>query len=78
MRISDYQGEELCTLQRTNTKNSKQILTEKELRTMRSHIPNFKIPVSLSDLHIPMIDLPILLQEICGLVLGIYKSLTDT
>ncbi len=24
------------------------------------------------------IDLPILLQEICGPILGIYKSLTDT
>ncbi len=29
-------------------------------------------------LYIPMIDLPILLQEICGPILGIYKSLTDT
>jgi hypothetical protein len=25
-----------------------------------------------------MIDLPILLQEICGLIQGVYKSLTDT
>ncbi len=31
-----------------------------------------------SDLCIPTIDLPILLQEICGPILGIYKSLTDT
>jgi hypothetical protein len=29
--------------------------------------------VSVSDLYIPTIDLPILLQEICGPVLGIYK-----
>jgi hypothetical protein len=34
--------------------------------------------ISVSDLFIPTIDLPILLQEICGLILGIYKSLTDT
>ncbi len=27
---------------------------------------------------IPTVDLPILLQEICGQILGIYKSLTDT
>jgi hypothetical protein len=63
------------TLQRTNTENSKQIFPEKE---MRGHIPNFHIHVSVSDLYIPTNDLPILLQEICGLILGIFKSLTDT
>jgi hypothetical protein len=34
--------------------------------------PNFHIHVSESDLYIPTIDLPILLQEICGPILGIY------
>jgi hypothetical protein len=34
--------------------------------------------VPVSDLYIPTIDLPILLQEICGPIMGIYKSLTDT
>ncbi len=63
------------TLQRTNTENLKKIFPEKELR---SHISNFHIQVSVSDLYIPTIDLPILLQEICGPILGIYKSLTDT
>jgi hypothetical protein len=29
-------------------------------------VPNFHIHVSVSDLYIPTIDLPILLQEICG------------
>jgi hypothetical protein len=29
----------------------------------------------VSDFYIPTIDLPILLQEICGPILGIYKSL---
>ncbi len=62
-------------LHRTNTKNSKQIFPEKELR---GHIPNFHIHASVSDLYIPMIDLPILLQEKCGPILGIYKLLTDT
>ncbi len=62
-------------LQRTNTKNSKQIFSEKELR---GHSPNFHIYVSVSDLYIPTINLPILLQEICGPILGIYKSLTHT
>ncbi len=48
------------SLQRHNTKNSKQIFPEKELR---SHSPNFHIHVSVSELYIPTIDLPILLQE---------------
>jgi hypothetical protein len=43
-----------------------------------AHSPNFHIHVSVSDLYIPTIDLPILLQEICGPILGIYKSLTNT
>ncbi len=47
-------------LQRTNTENSKQIFPEKELR---GHSPNCHIHVSVSDFYIPMIDLPILLQE---------------
>jgi hypothetical protein len=34
--------------------------------------PNFHIHVSVSDLYISTIDLPILLQEICGPILGIY------
>jgi hypothetical protein len=33
--------------------------------------------VSMSDLYIPTIDLPILLQEICGPILEIFNSLTD-
>ncbi len=38
----------------------------------------FHIHVSVSDLYILTIDLRILLQEIRGPTLGIYKSLTDT
>ncbi len=57
------------------TEKWKQIFPEKELR---GHIPNFRIHVSVSDLYIPTIDLHILLQEISGPILGIYKSLTDT
>ena len=48
-------------LQRHNTENSKQIFSETELR---GHSPSFHIHVSVSDLYIPTIDLPILLQEI--------------
>ncbi len=63
-------------LQRTNTENSKQLFPEKQLR---SHSPNFHLHVSMSDiLYINTIDLPILLQEICKPILGIYKSLTNT
>ncbi len=50
----------LCTLQRHNTENSKQIFTGKELR---GYSLNSYIPVSVSDLIIPLIGLPILLQE---------------
>jgi hypothetical protein len=63
------------SLQRRNTEILKQIFPEKELR---GHSPNFHIHVSVSDLYIPTIDLPILLQAICGQILRIYKSLIDT
>ncbi len=47
-------------LQRRNTKKSKQIFPEKELRGLR---PNFYIHVPVSNLYNPTISLPILLQE---------------
>jgi hypothetical protein len=53
----------------------KQIFPEKELRGVS---PNFHIHVSVSDLYMLLIGLPILLQEICGPIMGMYKSLTDT
>ncbi len=58
-------------LQRDNTENSKQIFPEKELRS-----PNF--PINVSDLYIPMIGLPILLQENMWTDPGPFKSLTET
>jgi hypothetical protein len=63
------------TLQRQNTEISKQIFPEKEYRGLS---PNFHIHASVSDLYIPMIGLPILLEEMCRTILGIYKSLPDT
>ncbi len=65
----------MITLQRTYAEKSKQIFPEKELC---GQSPNFHIHISVSNFYIPTIDLPILLQEICGPILGIYKSLTDT
>jgi hypothetical protein len=63
------------TLQRHNSETSKQIFPEKELCGLS---PNFHIHVSVSDLYIPPVGLPILLQEnMCVPILGIYKSLTD-
>ncbi len=63
-------------LQRHSIENSKQIFPEKELHSLS---PSFLIHVSVSDLHIPTIGLPILLQENMWTVPGnIYKSLTDT
>ncbi len=48
------------TLQRHNNENSKQIFPEMELQ---GRSPGFHIYVSVSDLYIPKIGLPILLQE---------------
>jgi hypothetical protein len=62
-------------LQRQNAENFKQIFPEKEYRGLG---PNFHIHVSVSELYIPTMGLPFLLEEICGPILGIYKSLTDT
>jgi hypothetical protein len=56
-------------------KIQKQIFPEKELRGLS---PNFHIHVSVIDLYNPTIGLPLLLQEICGPILGVYKALTYT
>jgi hypothetical protein len=53
----------------------KQIIPEKEYWGLS---PNFHIHVFVSELYILMMELPFLLEEICGPILGIYKSLTDT
>ncbi len=62
-RKKDRESKELVqscfhTLQRTNTENWKQLFSEKELR---GHNPYFHIHVSVSDLYIPTMNLPILL-----------------
>jgi hypothetical protein len=62
------------TLQKQNAENLKQIFPEKEYRGLS---PNFHIHVSVSELYILTVGLPFLLEEICGPILGIYKSLTD-
>jgi hypothetical protein len=64
-------------LQRHNTENLKQIFSEKELRGLS---PNFHNHVPVSDLYIPTISLPILLQENMWTDPWntVYKSLTDT
>ncbi len=59
------------TLQRQNAENLKQIFPEKEYRGLK---PNFHIHVSVSELYIPTKGLPILLEEICGPILGINKQ----
>jgi hypothetical protein len=51
-------------LQRQNAENLKQIFPEKEYRGP-SHL-------SVSELHIPTMGLPFLLEEICGPILGLY------
>jgi hypothetical protein len=42
-------------------------------KELRGHSPSSYIPVSLSDLYIPMIGLPILLQENRWTTVGIYR-----
>ena len=49
------------TLQRHYTENSKQIFPEMKLSGL---VPNSYIHVSSSNLYIPMMSLPILMQEI--------------
>jgi hypothetical protein len=51
--IPDFKN--TCTLQRQNAENFKQIFPEKEYRGLS---PNFQIHVSVSDLYIPMMELP--------------------
>jgi hypothetical protein len=63
------------TLHRQNAENLKQIFPGKEYRGLS---PNFHIHVSVSELYIPTMGLPFLLEEISGPIMGIYKSLTDT
>jgi hypothetical protein len=63
------------TLQKQNAENLKQIFPEKVYRGLN---PNFQIHASVSELYIPTMGLPFLLEEICGPILAIYKSLTDT
>ncbi len=65
------------TLQRHYTENSNQIFPEMKLCGL---VSNSYVHVSVSDLYIPTIGLPILLQEkkIGGPIVGIYKSLTDS
>ncbi len=58
-------------LQRKNTEISKQIFPEKEYQGLS---PNFHIHASVSNLYIPTIGLPILLEEICRPILGLYNN----
>ncbi len=55
-------------LQRTNAENLNQIFPEKELR---GRSPNYAHSLWAICIYIPTIDRPILLQEICGPILGI-------
>jgi hypothetical protein len=74
----ETEEERRCDLKRHNTEISKQIFPEKEYRGLS---PNFHIHVSVSDLYIPTMGLPILLEEICTVDRSwdyICKSLTDT
>jgi hypothetical protein len=64
IRVLDPQVSDLgITLQRQNAENLKQIFPEKDNRGLS---PNFHIHVSVSELYIPTMGLPFLLEEIFG------------
>ncbi len=62
-----------------NTENSIQIFPGKNCAASIP-VSTFVCLCPVSDIYIPSIGLPILLQEntVCGPILGINKSLTDT
>ncbi len=62
-------------LQRQNTEILKQIFPEKEYWGLS---PNFHLHASMSDLYIPTIGLPILLEEICRPILGLNTNRSQT
>jgi hypothetical protein len=81
-KVEQWQGKQniggtvrSSALQRQNAENLKQIFLEKEYRGLS---PNFHIHVSVSELYIPTMGLLVQLEEICRLILGIYKSFKDT
>jgi len=81
-KVEQWQGKQniggtvrSSALQRQNAENLKQIFLEKEYRGLS---PNFHIHVSVSELYIPTMGLHVLVEEICRLILGIYKSLKVT
>jgi hypothetical protein len=65
-----YTAKTKCRKFETNT-----VFPEKEYRGLN---PNFQIHVSVSELYLPTMGLPVRLEELCRLILGIYKSLKDT
>jgi hypothetical protein len=65
----------LCYTAKTKCRKFETNFPEKEYPGLN---PNFHIHVTVSELYIPTMGLAFLLEEICGPILGIYKSLTDT
>jgi hypothetical protein len=63
-------------LQKTNAFETN--IPRKGIANATVPVSTIHIHVSVSDSYVPTIDLPILLQEICAPILGIYKSLIDT
>jgi hypothetical protein len=62
-------------LKKTHNIHCKETITNIPRKKLRGNGANSYIHVSLSDLYIPLIDLSILLQEICGLNVGIHRLL---
>jgi hypothetical protein len=68
----------MVVTEHTSKKNCRKLEANIPKKEYRDLSPSFHIHVSVSELYIPTMELPFLLKEICGPILGIYKSLTDT
>ncbi len=75
LSLQHYIVTDSTTLQRKNSEILKQIFPEKEYQGLS---PNFHIHTYVSDLYIPMMGLPILLEEIGRLILRLYINHSQT
>jgi hypothetical protein len=67
-------GQGACTA-KTNCRKFETNITRKGISGPQSQFPHSCV---CERIYIPTMGLPFLLEEICGPILGIYKSLTDT
>jgi hypothetical protein len=77
MPTSSFSTTIYCTLQRTNTEKFETNIPRKGIVRPQSQFPRSCARERFVNYN-PTIDLPILLQEICGPILGIYIYRSQT